>query len=88
MVQYVEKVLPELAPHLAGIASPMEATARVVRAMRDQTGDRSRLVFIGPCVAKKVEAWESEEVDAALTFAELVELLAGAGVDPARAEPG
>ena len=59
VVQYVEKVLPELAPHLAGIVSPMEAMARVVRQKlhrQDEKGP-AKLVFIGPCVAKKVEAW-------------------------------
>ena len=85
VVQYVEKVLPELAPHLAGIVSPMEATARVVRQKLcgQEESERARLVFIGPCVAKKVEAWRSGEVDAVLTFAELAELFADARMDPA-----
>jgi two-component system NtrC family sensor kinase len=89
VVQYVEKVLPELAPHLAGIVSPMEATARVVRQKLCGRGEAqgARLVFIGPCVAKKVEAWRSGEVDAVLTFSELAELFADAGIDPPSARP-
>jgi signal transduction histidine kinase/Fe-S-cluster-containing hydrogenase component 2 len=89
VVQYVEKVLPELAPHLAGIASPMEAMARVVRQKLCGQGEKARakLVFIGPCVAKKVEAWRSGEVDAVLTFAELAELWSDAGMDPSTAAP-
>jgi signal transduction histidine kinase len=34
-----------------------------------------------------VEAWRSEEVDAALTFTELTELFSGAGIDPSAADP-
>ena len=89
VVQFVEKMLPELAPHLAGIASPMEAMARVVRRKLagQEGGERPHLVFIGPCVAKKVEGWRSGDVDAVLTFAELAELFAGAGIDAASAAP-
>ena len=84
VVQYVEKMLPELAPHLAPIVSPMEATARVVRQKVDP---EAKLVFIGPCVAKKVEAWRSGEVDAVLTFTELVDLFADSAIDPRSAAP-
>jgi iron only hydrogenase large subunit-like protein/nitrogen-specific signal transduction histidine kinase len=84
VVQYVEKMLPELTPHLADIVSPMEATARVVRERIDPEG---RIVFIGPCVAKKVEAWQGGEVDAVLTFAELIELFEAESIDPETAEP-
>lgn len=84
VVQYVEKMVPELAPHLAPVVSPMEATARVVRAKFDPG---AKLVFIGPCVAKKVEASRSASVDAVLTFAELEELFAQKGIDAARAAP-
>jgi two-component system NtrC family sensor kinase len=87
VVQYVEKILPELAPHLANVASPMEAIARVVRLRRAADVERARLVFIGPCVAKKAEAWRSDSVDAVLTFPELVELFAAQGVDPATSAP-
>ncbi len=84
VVQYVEKMLPELIGHLAPVVSPMEATARVVRARVDP---RAKLVFIGPCVAKKVEGVRDGVVDAVLTFEELVELFSAAGVAPAQAAP-
>ena len=49
VVQYVEKVLPELTPHLARIVSPMEATARVVLQTRAAAGSAdAKMVFIGP----------------------------------------
>jgi iron only hydrogenase large subunit-like protein len=84
VVQYVEKMLPELTPHLAAIVSPMEATARMVRQKIDPD---AKVVFIGPCVAKKVEAWRSGDVDAVLTFSELVDLFAEATIDPRSALP-
>jgi iron only hydrogenase large subunit-like protein/nitrogen-specific signal transduction histidine kinase len=87
VVQYVEKTSPELVPHLAPIVSPMEATARVVRSTLAHTVPVIKLVFIGPCVAKKVEAWRSQEVDAVLTFAELAELFSEKGIVPEGAAP-
>ncbi len=84
VVSYVEKMVPELAPHLAEIASPMVAMARVVRERIDAA---AKIVFIGPCVAKKVEARRSGVVDEVLTFTELAELLNGAGISAKDAEP-
>ncbi|HUI70466.1 MAG TPA: [Fe-Fe] hydrogenase large subunit C-terminal domain-containing protein [Spirochaetia bacterium] len=84
VVQYVEKMRPELTPHLAPIVSPMEAMARVVK---EKVDDQAKVVFIGPCVAKKVEAWRSGVVDAVLTFSELVDLFEGSSVDPRSAPP-
>jgi len=80
----VEKMLPELAPHLAPVVSPMEATARMVR---EKVDPRGKLVFIGPCVAKKMEASWSGSVEAVLTFEELIELLATSDLDAASAAP-
>ncbi len=71
IVAYVERYHPGLVDSLAPIVSPMVATARVLRRLH---GDRIRVVFIGPCIAKKGEAASGAlagEVDAALTFAEL-----------------
>lgn len=70
IVSYVEKYHPNLVEHLARIGSPMIVTARVLREMH---GDDVKIVFIGPCVAKKAEAAKnnSKEVDSAITFEEL-----------------
>ncbi len=65
VVACIERHHPALVPHLAPIASPMVAIARVVKA---QYGADIKTVFIGPCLAKK---GESEEIDEALTFTEL-----------------
>jgi iron only hydrogenase large subunit-like protein/nitrogen-specific signal transduction histidine kinase len=81
---YVEKIFPELTPYLARIVSPMEAMARVIRHTVDSGG---RIVFIGPCAAKKDEARELGTVDAVLTFSELGELFSKKSLKPADAPP-
>ena len=84
VVLYIEKMVPELAPRLADVVSPMEATARVVKQKFDAS---AKAVFLGPCVAKKVEASRSAFVDEALTFAELNELFLARDIDPRNAAP-
>ena len=84
VVLYIEKMMPTLAPYLADVVSPMEAMARVVREKIDPDG---KIIFIGPCVAKKVEAERSGTVDEVLTFEELGWLFTADGIDPRRAAP-
>jgi len=80
VVEYIERYAPHLVGSMAPIVSPMIATARIARRVY---GDDLAVVFIGPCVAKKEEAagFGRGEVDAVLTFPELRELLAQAGLD-------
>ncbi|NTW23184.1 MAG: 4Fe-4S binding protein [Lentimicrobium sp.] len=81
IVSYIEHYHPDLAGSLAHIVSPMVAMGK---AMRKRYGDDLKLVFIGPCIAKKDE---SEEIDAALTFRELREMIALTGLKPADVTP-
>ncbi len=88
LVSYVERYHPGLVGDLAPIVSPMVATARALRRLH---GDDLRIVFIGPCIAKKGEAASEHlpgEVDAVLTFIELRELLEGRGIAPQGTESG
>jgi two-component system NtrC family sensor kinase len=92
IVGFVERYHPELVPQLAPIVSPMVASARV---LREQHGAELRVVFIGPCIAKKAEARGEVassgsrvgEVEAALTFLELRQLLVERGLFAAEIEP-
>jgi two-component system NtrC family sensor kinase len=87
IVGFVERYHPDLVPALAPIVSPMIATAR---ALRRQHGEKLRIVFIGPCIAKKGEASSDPvlgDVNAAMTFAELRELFALTGVQAGDATP-
>jgi iron only hydrogenase large subunit-like protein/nitrogen-specific signal transduction histidine kinase len=74
IVYYIRQYHPELVPYLAPIASPMVAMTRI---LRKKHGHDLKVVFIGPCIAKKAE---SDEVDAAITFTELRCMLASAGI--------
>lgn len=80
VVSFVEKFHPALVPNLAPVVSPMVAEARIIR---DLYGRSVKVVFIGPCVAKKGETdRHSADLDESITFAELRALLAEAGIDP------
>lgn len=87
VVGYVERYYPELVGRLARLVSPMIA---MVRALRRTYGPDARYVFIGPCVAKKLEALDesvSGEVDVVLTFVELRKMLDDDGIKPDAVEP-
>lgn len=81
IVRYIEHYHPDLVASLANIVSPMVAMGRVAR---KKFGDDLKLVFIGPCVAKKDE---SEEIDAVITYRELREMIAEKGLKPADVHP-
>ena len=84
VVSYVRKYHPHLTPFLAPIASPMVAMARV---LHDPSlhGPDAKIVFVGPCIAKKGEAAAADilfEIDAVLTFDELRQMFADRGITP------
>jgi iron only hydrogenase large subunit-like protein/nitrogen-specific signal transduction histidine kinase len=88
VVTYIEKYHPDLVEFLAPVVSPMIAIAR---ALRSAGNDRLKIVFIGPCIAKKQEASSrmlSNEVNAALTYKELSAMFAGAEITPGQVQPG
>lgn len=76
VVNYIEKYAPEHADKLLGVVSPMIAHARM---LKNRFGKEHKVVFIGPCIAKKFEAQRPEyqgDVDVVLTFSELDRWLA------------
>ncbi len=81
IVSFIEYYHPSLAASLVPLVSPMVAMARVVR---KKYGTNTKITFIGPCIAKKDE---SEEVDAAITYRELRELIRDAGISAEAVEP-
>ena len=80
IIAYVEKYHPDIVGNLVPIVSPMIALARCLRA---KYGANLRIVFIGPCIAKKQEAASSYvngDIDCVLTFVELRELCKDMGM--------
>jgi signal transduction histidine kinase/NAD-dependent dihydropyrimidine dehydrogenase PreA subunit len=81
IVFYIEKHMPELVPNLVPVVSPMVAVGRAIK-RRHPPG--TRVVFIGPCIAKKNEFRDpavAGPIDGVLTFAELGRMLAGRDID-------
>lgn len=64
----VQKHYPDLIENLIPVVSPMECHGRI---MKKRYGNEAKVVFIGPCLAKKIEAKEEGTIDAVLTFEEL-----------------
>ena len=84
-VDYVEKNFPEQAHLISETPSPMVMAARYIK-QRDPGG---KVVFIGPCVAKKKEFRLGKTmgaVDCVLTFEELYALFESRGLDVAQLE--
>jgi len=81
IVNYIRFYHPNLVDNLAPVVSPMVAMSKVVR---EKYGKDTKVVFIGPCVAKKAE---SNEVDEAITFVELRELFTLKGIQPDNISP-
>jgi DNA-binding NtrC family response regulator/Fe-S-cluster-containing hydrogenase component 2 len=83
IVNSIEKHFPEAVPNLLPVVPPPVATAR---ALRHRAGESAmRIVYVGPCIALKELALEDQfrgDIDAVLTFGELKESLAEAGIEP------
>ena len=71
VVNYIEKYYDSLVPNIAKVVSPMIAIGRY---LRETLGNNIKIVFIGPCIAKKEEHTKDHvagEIDAVLTFTEI-----------------
>lgn len=83
----VEKYYPSLTPLLAPVVSPMVAHGRLIKSIY---GEDVKVVFLGPCIAKKEEAIGDKRVrgaiDAILTFEEIVKWWKEEGIDLCRCE--
>lgn len=71
-IQAVRKHMPEVAPFVSSTRTPMHYAAELAAKKTPGT----KVVFIGPCVAKRIEGMEDPAVDMVLTFEELGALLA------------
>jgi len=72
LVNFIEKYQTDLVDNLLPLVSPMAAHGRM---LKEKLGDDIKVVFIGPCVAKKSEILRSDvqdAIDCVLTFSELM----------------
>lgn len=86
VVEYVEKYLPELTPNLTPVSSPLLAHCRM---LKDKFGSQIETIFIGPCIAKKLEADRHPDLlSLAISFTDLRQWFKDEGIDPAQTKPG
>ena len=79
-VRYVKTAFPQLQEHISHNFSPMGAIAKYIK----EHDQGSKVVFIGPCTAKKAEVQLEKVkpyVDAAITFEELQALFDSRDLD-------
>lgn len=86
-VSYIKKSFPELAQYVSHNLSPMATIAKYIK----DTDKDAKVIFIGPCTAKKAEVQLDSVkpyVDAALTFEELQALFDSRDIDITTLEEG
>ena len=66
----IQEYYPKALRYLAPVDSPMVAHAKIIKKQHPE----ARIVFIGPCIAKKREADECQLIDHVLTFEDVVKL--------------
>ncbi len=79
-VSYIEKSFPDLLPFVSHNLSPMATISKYLK----EHEEPCKVVFIGPCTAKKSEVQRKEVqpyVDAAMTFEELQALFDSRDID-------
>lgn len=76
--ELIVKYYPELTPLMAPVVSPALAHGRMIKAAQ---GQETRVIFIGPCLAKIKEIHDHpESADGVLSFRMLDELFAGRNI--------
>lgn len=86
-VSYIEKSFPDLKPFVSHNLSPMATISKYIK----EHEAPCKIVFIGPCTAKKAEVQKDEVkpyVDAAMTFEELQALFDSKDIDITTLEEG
>ena len=86
-VKYIESAFPDLVQNISHNLSPMGALAKYLK----DHEENAKVVFIGPCTAKKAEALKDDVkpyVDSVLTFEELQALFDSKDIDIMTLEEG
>ena len=84
-VEYVNKYLPDLSNNLTPVMSPLLAHCRI---MRKEFGEDIKIVFVGPCIAKKFEADKNSSLlNLSISFRDLRRWLREKGINYHNIEP-
>ena len=86
-VKYIKSAFPNLVDYISHNMSPMAVLAKYIK----ETTPNAKVIFIGPCTAKKAEAQLEEVkpyVDTVLTFEELQALFDSRDINIATLEEG
>ena len=76
-IEFTEKHATELKPYISDTPSPMAYTAQLAK----ERYPDYKAVFIGPCLAKRTEAYKNPNVDYVITTEELGALFAALKID-------
>lgn len=82
-VELVDKHIPDLKKYVSHTGSPMYYTARIAKEKHPD----AKIVFVGPCVAKRKEMRKDECVDYMLTFEEVGSILDGMDISLEQSSP-
>ena len=80
-IKLIEGRFASLTSHISPSVSPMIASGRIIKNLEPE----AKVVFIGPCIAKKTEATLPDlagAIDFVLTFQELAAVFSATGIDP------
>ena len=86
-VDYIEKQFPQLKEHISHNLSPAATIAKYIK----ETTPNAKIVFIGPCTAKKMEVQKERVkpyIDSCITFEELQALFDSRDIDLKSLEEG
>ena len=84
-IKLIENKFPHLIPHISPSVSPMIASGRIIK----EFAPTGKVVFIGPCIAKKSEIMLPDvtgAIDYVLTFQELSIIFEATDIIPAQQE--
>ena len=82
-IELVNKHIPAMKPYVSTTGSPMYYASRIAKKKYPD----AKVVFIGPCIAKRKEAQRDECVDYVMTFEEISSVIKGMGIDLKEVSP-
>lgn len=84
-VEYIKKYYPDYSAYIQDCGSPLLSHCRF---LKKNLGSEIKIIFIGPCIAKKREADSWEEIELAISFSDLKRWFSEKNIMPALETPG